>query len=464
MKAPRYIADFDSSTGMLRATARFLHGKGFPMLGLSPAPVLKLYAAAVNLLPERPREFVYSISGAKEGISARDLDRVNAEELSRWTISEYPRRTYPAVMIGSSNGAAVHLCAALGIPWLPQTVLIPVRRTGVAPDDMKADMEWGRTHAGSLLDRNPELQLHHMHDPNQDHLMIRYMTYFRVKRLRLGAAFERFITDSVEPGGTLFLLECEQRWPTARVGERHFFQPGAVGGLEPEEYLRGSERVADFLSRYGFDRRAWDPPRPDAERPEAEWGFEPALREDVERFARKNGYRVQRIIFPEPESLSPLVADLYRWWYEQRGIPANRLLIESFVVMEPWWALRTGSVPFWTKFGVESSADALERYLVASEPFEEIYGMLFSHGTESAGLAPIERWRALVRRARKQGGFIGVDEEKYPKDFAVFARYHTELQKVSARYPIPEPLSLGRLDAFLEQAEDRYPVRWSGHP
>ncbi len=31
-------------------------------------------------------------------------------------------------------------------------------------------IEWGMKHAKPLLDANPELQLHHMHDPNQDRL------------------------------------------------------------------------------------------------------------------------------------------------------------------------------------------------------------------------------------------------------------------------------------------------------
>jgi hypothetical protein len=44
--------------------------------------------------------------------------------------------------------------------------------------------------------------------------------------------------------------------------------------------------------------------------PEAEWGFESALREDVERFALLHGYRVRSIVFSDPEALSPLIADL----------------------------------------------------------------------------------------------------------------------------------------------------------
>ena len=87
--------------------------------------------------------------------------------------------------------------------------------------------------------------------------------------------------------------------------------------------------------------------------------------------------------------------------------------------------------------------------------------MLFSHGVDSVGLAPIERWRTILRRARKRGSFVGVDEQRFPRDFAAFVRYHTDLKKLPARYPMPEPLSLPWLDEFLDRTADCYPVRWT---
>jgi len=321
-------------------------------------------------------------------------------------------------------------------------------------------MEWGKKHASRLLEANPELALHHMHDANQDRLMIQHMAYFRVKRLLLGETYERFLAEALPAGGTIFLPECRLSWPTTRVGERHVFQHGAPGGATEKEFIHGGKRVEHFLARYGSHRRRWHPPEPDGERPEAEWGFEPALREDVKRFASERGYRVQRLVFEEPEDTSPLVADLYSWWYRQRRLLANRLLIESFILMEPHWALRTGSVPFWTEFNMEPSLERVEDYLKSTEPYEEIHAMLFSHGVESVGLPSIERWRSLTRRARKRGGFVGVDEEEFPRDYATFVRYHTDLKKIPARYPMPGPLTLGQLDGFLQGAGDRYQVRW----
>jgi hypothetical protein len=461
MKAPDYVANFDSASAMMRATARFLAGRDFPTLGVrSP---IEPFAPIVNALPDWALDQLYIWSGASEAAPADRIAEVSAERLSAWVAGEYPSRQYPAVFVGSSNGALVHLACALGAPFLPQTFLIPVRRSGIDPDDPAADMAWGREPGRRLLEANPELQLHHMHDANQDRLMIQRMTYFRVKRRSLGRGYTRFLEQRLRPGGTIFVVECERRWPVTTVGPRHYFQPGAMGGLEPEDYLHGSPRVAEYLERYGSARRRWEPPPTDDEQPEAEWGFEPALRADLEALAERCGYRLRRIIFLNPEDLSPLVADLHRWWYARRGLESRRLVADSFIVMEPYWTLRTASVPWWAKFGVEPSAERLERYLDESGPFDEIGLMLFSHGIRGAGFAPIERWQAILRRAGRRGFFIGVDESRYPRDFATFKRYHDDMRRLRPRNPIPDRLELAELDAFLAEAGDRHAVRW-GEP
>jgi hypothetical protein len=463
-RAPRFIAAFDSTSAMVRALGNYLHGKDFPGLG-GTAPPSEFLAAAVNALPRAVREQLYIWSGWGEAIPVRRLGDVRAEEISRWVVNSYPKRLYPAAAIGSASGALVHLWAALGIPWLPQTFLVPVRRSGVPPDEPRKDLEWSRQHAWPLLEANPDIQLHHMHDPNQDRLMVQRMTYFRVKRLTLGEAYERFLKETLSPGGTLFLVECRRTWPTTKVAERFIFQFGALGGATPEEFHHGSDRVAAYLERYGSDRRRWDPPEPDGDRPEAEWGFEPALGQDVERFARERGYRLRRIVFEEPEHPSPLVADLYRWWYHERGYQPSRLLVESFIVLEPYWALRTGSVPFWMKFNMEPSLAWVHRFVDQAGPFDEIYLMLFAHGVDAVGLPGTEQWRSLIQRARRRGSFVGVDERRFPRDFGVYARYYPELKrKIPARYPIPGPLAQNQLEEFLTQAGGNYPVRWIEHP
>jgi hypothetical protein len=333
VKPAEYVANFDSEAAMLRALGNYLRGEDFPMTGSMPQsvePVMKALVAVVNVLPRRVREEVYTWSGRIEAVPSRKLDQVRAEDISRWVVSHYPRRRHQAAVIGSSNGALVHLCCALGIPWLPQTFLIPVRRSGVHPDEPAEELEWGREPAQVLLAANPELQLHHMFDPNQDRLMARRMAYFRVKRLRLGETYERFLEENLSEGATLFVVECGLKWPTIQVGNRHIFQFGALGGATPEEFLCGSERVENYLARYGSHRRRWDPPEPDGERPEAEWGFEPAFREDVERFAREHGsphtaHRLRGARGPQPARGRLLWAVVRRAWAD--GEPAPRRVV-----------------------------------------------------------------------------------------------------------------------------------------
>ncbi len=431
MRPSRYIAGFDSATAFLRALSRFLQGADVPTPGRT-----KL----VSALPQGLQARLSAWAGWAEALPPRRLAEVHAEDMADWAVSHYPRRRYPAVALGSSCGALVHLYAALGIPWLPQTLLLPVRHP--SPEEPGAMLRFSQQLSPALLTHNPELQLHHLHDAVQDGPRLAHMTALHVKRRRLGQVFSHFLLDALEPGGTILLVECEQRWPTKHVGHRHLFQHGGPRGLEPEAYRRP------------------EAPEPDGDSPEAEWGFEPTLREDVEDLARRKGWRVRRLVFSEPETPSPLVADLYRWWYQQRQMQVSRLVVESFVDLEPWWVLRTGSVPFWMLFNGQSSAEALEHYLEDGDPYDFIHLMLFQSGVEGPGMPPSSRWQELLDRSLKWGTFLGVDPDKHPRDFAARVRAHTELQHLSSRYPMPEPLSLARLEAFLEESGHRYAVHW----
>jgi hypothetical protein len=451
---PSFVAAFDSASAMVLANAAFLRGEPFAALG-NPT-FLKPPFRLIRHLPPWLREKLFIIGGATETVSPRRVHRLDMEEVSRWLEEEYPEGRYPAVAVGSSNGALTHLYAALGIPWLPQTLLIPARDR-VHPDDPTTAFEKGREPGRRMMDAMPDWQLHHMHDANQDRLMVRVLTYFRVKRRVLGEGYERFLRQRLEPGGTILVPNCRRSWHTTRVGERHVFQHGAVGGATEEEFHHGSERVADYLERYDSPVRRWDGPEPDTQSPEAEWGFEPALLDDIRRFAAEHGYRVKSMTFDEPMDVSPFVADLYRWWYARRRIPANRLLVSSFVMMEPHLTLRTGSVPFWMQFNMEPSLRALRSYLDGVDPYDEIFLMQFQHGVEAAGLPSADDWREVLGRARRRGEPLDVDLDQYPRDLSHYGRYDDAIRRqIPARYPLPAPLTLDDVDRFLAEHDGSY--------
>lgn len=457
---PWFTVNFDSATGLANALAACLHGRGFP--GVGTIPESELLARVINALPWKWKKNAYIKGSAKGAVDPARLGGVVSEDFTRWIVSQYPCRKYPAIFIGSSSGPAVHLAAAMGVPWLPQTFLIPVRTPRhLSVDDPIARLEWARKPARALLDANPALQLHHMMDPNQDRPMLESTSYFRVKLLELGAAYRQFITNNLEEGGSLILVECEKSWPATRVDERYYFQFGGLGGTSIEEYHQGSKEVQTFLQGAGANVARWEVPRTDGLMPEAEWGFVSTLRDDTARLAGEKGYRLQRIVFNEPEDFSPYVADLYRWWYAQRGIDSSTLLAGTFFLIEPYWTLCTGSVPWWLAFNAQPSAAALEAYLQHTPPFERLYLMPFSHGVEGQGLATINDYKKLFTYTRAGGDFIGSEPDLYPFDFGIYARYEKDLKrKLTTRIPVDVSLTLEQVDTFNRAQGGRYKVEW----
>jgi hypothetical protein len=446
MSTPPFVADFDSSTGLVRALAASLHHQPFVRLGRSRAEATAVVAS--RALPRVVRRRAFAIAGGREAIHPAALTSVDPEEFARWVVDQYGPRRVPAVAIGSSNGAMIHLCAALGIPWLPQTFLVPVRRNS-DPDDCVRDTTLAAGEAAALLEREPGLQIHQMHDPNQDRLMVTRLGYFRMKLRALPDAYRKYLEAVLEPGGMLIVVDCGLTWRRTQLRERHVYQHGAVGGLRPEEYDEGGPRVAGFLAEQAAAATAWQFPPVDGCSPEAEWGFESALRCDVGKFAQSAGHRVCALTFPDPESLSSVVADTYRAWYAELDETADRLLAETFLCVEPTWALATRTVPLWLSFGTEPALARLDRYLEdRSGDFDQLLVTLFPHGVRSAGYAAADRWVTTGEHHRLPTRLVGVDARKWPADFASLVRYSNELHRIDARRDAPPTMPI---DFAVEQ-------------
>src|SRR6266545_3108608 len=124
-RPPPGIARFDSAAAMVQAVGSFLHGRD--VASLSSSQMLDKTMPLVNQLPRRAAEWIYSVGGMTEAVNGDRIGSIDFDAIADWIINLFPRRAYPAAFIGSSNGALVHIAAALGAPWLPQTFLCPVR-------------------------------------------------------------------------------------------------------------------------------------------------------------------------------------------------------------------------------------------------------------------------------------------------------------------------------------------------
>jgi hypothetical protein len=404
------VASFDSASAFLTSLARSLQQRDFPYLGQSRLKVPLVYASA--LLPPPLRRRSYAIASGREGVRPGRLAAIDMEQVAAWVTAKYGVHRVPAVLLGSSNGALTHLAAACGIPWLPQTLLLPVRRPGADPEDVRGAAQFGVRHASTLLDANPGVQLHHMHDVNQDALTSSEMAYFRVKWRLLPAAYQRFLEQRLLPGAPVVVVRDTSTWPVTRCGDRHVFQLGAQGGMTAEEYL-GAPAA----------------PSPDETAAEAEWGLDEALLDSVRAWAGRSGHPVVEIRYAHPQDPAAAVADTMRSWLRGRGEQAERLLVSSFIVHDPWRTITSASVPFWTFFPVRRAADDLAAYL-DRRAYDDIDIMLFSHGVSSRGLADARTWQQLAGRACRHGRLLGVDPAEFPADFTVFARYARALRSL----------------------------------
>jgi hypothetical protein len=432
------VASFDSASAFFLALARALDARDFPHLGQprwKAVPVL-----ASGLLPPGVRCRAYAIASGREGVPVDRLGDVDLAEVAAWVARTYPERRYPGVLIGSSNGALTHLAAACGLAWLPQTLLVPVRRRGADPADMPAALEFGARHGPALLQHNPRVVLHQMQDANQDALSGSQMAYFRVKWTGLPPAYERFLDQRLEPGAPVIVLRDTSTWPVTRVGDRHVFQVGAHGGMTAEEYLEEP-----------------DVPAPDGVAAEAEWGFAEPLLGALHAWAGRTGHPVVEVRYGHPQVPAAAVADVVRAWTRRRGGAAERLLVSSFVVHDPWRTITTGSVPFWTFFPVQHAARDLEAYLTRTS-YDEVDVLLFSHGVRSRGLADARSWQRVADGARRRGRLLGVDARAFPADFAVFARYASALRSLPDDGPPWSPLPVDEALAGLRDGEGLFVV------
>ncbi|GAA3640930.1 hypothetical protein [Microlunatus ginsengisoli] len=193
----------------------------------------------------------------------------------------YPVRPYPAAIVGSTNGALTHLAAAMQIPWLPATVLVPVARVADA-DRPDLALDFGRRVVPRLLDGNPDVALHQMHDAAQDELMVARMTYFRTKWATLPDAYARFLAARLSPGAPVIIADDRSQWPVVRVGSRHVFQNGGRGGLTPDQYQQrghgpsGHDDDVGHRRAPGRRRSGFGPPASCREWRSCRLGAEPA--------------------------------------------------------------------------------------------------------------------------------------------------------------------------------------------
>jgi len=429
MRVP--VETADSSAVCMRSVAAALRGEFLDPFGLR--------------MPERMGLSLTALFGPKgvrwavgEGVRFRGADpawadRITAEGLARWAVSLYEGLEGPfsAVVIGAPNGGVAHLAAALGVPFLSQHFLISFRDP-TDPDDIWAYFEHGSALAQRILRREPMLAVVNHYDPLHDRYLVRWVNHIRLKLLDLPEAYKAFIRRRLPPGGVVIFTDCRYRWLQYRVGPRHTFQVGGLGGVSAREFLEGRPEIESLRDGLG----GWAlPDLPLEEQAESEWGAAPPLREIVETFACANGYRFLSLEGDHPEWYARLALAAHRRLSEREGRMPQGTLIEVFTQSNPAAPLASRLLPLWLPFNCTDSLDFLRRVrssLPADRPVLFTPLSNFVHTFDTVG------WEAYQEAlAGLEVIVLGVRRRLFPSDPAGLWRPARALARWCRAHPDP---------------------------
>jgi hypothetical protein len=374
---------------------------------------------------------------------------VDADAVAQQFVDHYPAHRYPAVVLGSAHGAAVHLAAAVGAPWLPAGFTVSLPWTGTV-DNWGYALERGLDAAHGLLAGNPGVTVRQVHDPVGSGPACASVLTLVVRWRRLPPAYREFLRDRLEPGAPALVLRDIRTWPVVDLGGRHTFQVGSpVGGWSPADYSIGNPLFARLLR--GIGGEWWTPADGALPSRYAETGCEPGFMDGLPRAGRTH-----HVLYPNPGALSECVAGLHRDWLAEAGAGDDRCVVETGRLLDPWHVQRAGLVPYWCESASRRAVADAEWWLAGSEPFATVDVLPSPPGFVSEAHAPMSQWRAAAAFARSHGRVDLGAARRYPMKPLPTSHAARALRRQpgrgAARPPVPAADALAGIRRHGEQA------------
>ncbi len=406
---------FDSAARAVGEAARALGGEGRGIL--DPYPVWSQpLLFSLRFAPEWLKRAVLNLGlSISLGAPPEKFYPLDAEAFFGAYTARYPDRSYPAIVLGSPDGALVHLAALIGAPLLPDCGLIGARHR-IDPDDLRSYLATGAAAMARLAPgEKTELILHY--DPIHDRGLVGYAALIRVKLRGLPDCYRRFIARHLAPGGALILAEDRYSWPQFELGPRSFLQIGGLGGLAPEEYL----------ARY--PPAGLGEPRP---RRESEWGCPKEFADAVRELAAEGGYRLIELPAEHPADYSRL--SLRAFW--EAGAREGVVLLSSFTTVDARVPVATGIPPLHLPFNTRDSWE-LARSILAEGGFRKGFLALHPSYDPPPDFVPLEEWKKLGIEIE-----LLFPERFWPQDPYAPFEVAKALEQLLSSYRLPRPLSL----------------------
>ncbi len=440
---------FESAESASPVLTRLIAGvlTGYPETVFNFNAVEKIGLALLNRLPVSVARTVVRQQFRWTALSPLEAEKLQVEQLVAARLADYAGvdGTFDTILVGSAmGGATAHLAAVLGAPFLPQPFILGLRG-GSPEDEVPPHLALTSRVAERILDRNPEVMAIGHFDPIHDGWLTRVVTHLRLKLIDLPRGYREFLQNRLKPGGTIVYLDCEARWLHYKQGARQVYQIGGWGGISPEEFIEGSERIDRALTESGSKHRGgWGiPDQEPVEGPESEWGSEPGLDQALEVFAREQGYGFERITFDDPQGFSRLAFLAHEELYRRQGREAEGVVVETFTQYDPQLVLSSGLLPLWLIFNTKDSREFLETQTQFFPRGKPVYFSGLVTLSRTPDMVPWEGWAQALE------GFswtsIGARPSRYPEDLISLWRWSERLRDLTppleAVMPSTLPLS-----------------------
>ncbi len=428
-RAPGDAVSADSlGYALLQVAARAVRHR--PVDDLTRVPVLGRHGR----MPPPARNDAVAADAAAEALPAEALDRLDPDEVAEWIAAHYPAAGHPAFVLGSPHGAAVHLAAALGAPWLPSGFTVAVRWPQGRAGDWAGAARYGSQVAAGLLAAHPGVVVRQVHDPIGAGTRAGSTVTFEIRWRELPAAYRRLLGH--RPG---LLARDVRPWPIQRIGDRHTFQVGRPAhGWRLGRYDLEDPEFREHLTLLGEDR--WTRPDWDRSVGQAETAVEPGFVADLQR-----GGRMLQVLYTRADALSASVADLYRTWLRADG---DDCVVECDRLLDPWRVLAGGRTPYWCETASAAAVDAAELWAAGSRPFDAVTVLPQPPGTVCAAHADLVRWRSVARFGRRRGDVSRQAAVRYPG--LPLATAHATVSGPAVR-PVPPPMPLDLMGVALRR-------------
>jgi hypothetical protein len=396
---------------------------GLRLMGVFPQSV------ALKIIPK---------AQSPDAVDPALVRKLSVDHLIRERLKDYDSLTgqFPSITMGvAMGGTSAHIAAALRGPFLPQAFVISMR--GGSPTG-NIEVYFNRSTDLSLqiAQDNPGIMTIQHYDPVHDGWLTRYVNHLRLKLVDLPEAYKEFIRARLEPGGAVYFLDGQASWLRYRLGERSVFQVGGWGGIPPEEFIQGSDRIRKYCRTVGMTDFDWTLKDYHLERgPESEWGCEPGLAEAVESFCQQEGYRFIRISYSDPNDYSRLTFKMYEQMMKKGGQEPTGAVVEMFTQFDATTVLKGGLIPLWLIFNTQDSLEFLSEMTSQFPKRKPVFFSPLATFSITPDLVPQASWKKAFKDFKVIN--IGARDNHYPADTTALLDWARPLRRWVADHPQP---------------------------